>query len=308
MLLLSEKYRPKELSEVIGNNEVIEILQRILDTGNTPHLLFTGPPGTGKTTSAWILSKKLLPESQVKDNVLELNASDERGIDVVRTKIKNFSQKISLDVPYKIIILDEADSMTSSAQQAMRRTMETCKSTRFILICNTLSKIFEPIQSRCAILKFERISQQMMINRIWEVVRNENININEDGVKMIVDLADCDMRQAFNILQCTLNAKFVNESVILKVTGQPSPKLVEKVFNSLNEGDIEMALKIFDGIWSEKYDSADIINSFFKVAKNRNDLEALKCIGVLQVRIAEGLSSKLQFYGMFYDLLRNKQY
>ncbi|KAG0440903.1 Replication factor C subunit 4 [Dictyocoela muelleri] len=303
MTLLSEKYRPKDFVEVLGNSEIIEILKNTAETKNTPHLLFTGSPGTGKTTCAWILSKKIINN---EDGILELNASDDRGIDVVRTTIKNFSQRVINNIPFKFVILDEADSMTNAAQQAMRRTMETNSTVRFILICNSLTKIFEPIQSRCAILKFEKISNLQMTNRLKEIILNESIKISEDAINMIVNLADGDMRQALNILQCSINADFINEKVILKVTGQPSPTIVDRILNNICNNDIEQALLDFDMMWDEKYDPADIVNAFFRVAKNKNDLETLKCIGPLQIRITEGVASKLQFYGMFYELLKIK--
>ncbi|KAG0419697.1 Replication factor C subunit 4, partial [Dictyocoela roeselum] len=290
-------------NDVIGNAEIIEILENVLETKNTPHLLFTGPPGTGKTTCAWILSKKIISNA---DAILELNASDERGIDVVRTTIKNFAQRVINDVPFKFVILDEADSMTNAAQQAMRRTMETNPGVRFILICNSVAKIFEPIQSRCAILRFEKIGDALMTRRINEIVTTEGIEITDGAVKMVVTLADGDMRQALNILQCALNADFVSENVILKVTGQPSPTIVERILQNICEGDIERAFVDFDMMWDEKYDPADIVNALFRVAKSKNDLETLKCIGPLQVRVAEGVASKLQFYGMFYELLKVK--
>ncbi|TBU04407.1 small subunit of replication factor C [Hamiltosporidium tvaerminnensis] len=221
MSLLVEKYRPYSLTEVIGNKEAINTLKLVLSSNTLPHLLFTGPPGTGKTTCAKILGNRL------SKDLLELNASDDRGIDVVRTKIKNFTLR-KVDPKnnltnktnpnpsltpntrinsYKIIILDEADSMTTAAQQALRRIMETSKDTRFILICNTFSKIYEPIQSRCAVIKFERISDTEIQQRLSFIIEKENIQVEEGVIQTISDLCEGDMRQAINTLSSVVFTK-----------------------------------------------------------------------------------------------------
>ncbi|CAN1184312.1 Replication factor C subunit 2 [Linum perenne] len=172
-----EKYRPTKVVDIVGNEDAISRLQVIAIDGNMPNLILSGPPGTGKTTSILALAHELLGPSY-KDAVLELNASDDRGIDVVRNKIKMFAQ-MKLTLPpgrHKIVILDEADSMTSGAQQALRRTMEIYSSTtRFALACNTSSKVIEPIQSRCAVVRFSRLSDQEILGRLMVVVDAEKV-------------------------------------------------------------------------------------------------------------------------------------
>ncbi|EPR79329.1 Replication factor C [Spraguea lophii 42_110] len=306
MSLLTEKYRPKEFSDVIGNVDVIHLLEGAIRNIDMPHLLFTGPPGTGKTTSAKILASKLINNNEY---VLELNASDERGIDVVRSTIKNFSRKKSIGVPFKLIILDEADSMTIAAQQAMRRVMEIYSNDcRFILICNDFNKIFEPIQSRCAVLLFEKIKEEEIISRVKEIVEKEKIKITSKGIETLVSLANGDLRQSINILQSIQNLPFVSdEHTISEVTGLPSPIIIKKILKNLMDKNIDEALKLFDEMWDNKYDPSDIITSFFRVSKKTNNYNLLKAIGLTHLKIVEGINSKIQFYGLFYDILNVKK-
>lgn len=303
MQLLVDKYRPTDFNNVLGNEEAIQALSSIILSKNMPHLLLTGPPGTGKTTSARIIANNLA----TKEDVLELNASDERGIDVVRTTIKYFAQK-TCKSPFKVIILDEADSMTTTAQQGLRRVMELYASnTRFILICNTFTKIFEPIQSRCAVIKFEKISNEELKAHIKEVCIKEKKNIDESAVEAIVVLSDGDMRQSLNILQSLGDVKNVTEEKITQITGNPSPKKINDLINFIKNDELDKAIAIFDSIWEEKYDPSDIVSAFFREAKIRNDYELMKNVGLIQLRVSEGINSKMQFYKLFYDIMNTQK-
>merc|ERR1719167_135698 len=221
-----EKYRPRKLNDVVGNCETVARLRVIGRDGNVPNLILAGPPGTGKTTSIHCLALELLGEETYKNAVLELNASDDRGIDVVRNKIKGFAKR-KVQLPpgrHKIIILDEADSMTPAAQQALRRTMELYSATtRFALACNISSKIIEPIQSRCAILRYTRLSDKEILKRVKEVMGFENIvNYADDGLEAILFIAEGDMRNAINSMQATYSGfGMITDENVYKVCDVP---------------------------------------------------------------------------------------
>lgn len=231
-----EKYRPLLLPDIVGNREAVERLIAIAQTGNLPNIILAGPPGIGKTTSVLCLAREMLGESY-KNAVLELNASDSRGIDVVRNKIKMFAQK-KVTLPagkHKIIILDEADSMTAAAQQALRRTMEIySSSTRFALACNNSTKIIEPIQSRCAILRFTKLSDAEVLSRLQYVTKHESVDYEQAGLEAIIFIAEGDMRNALNSLQSTVSGfGYVNADNVFKVCDQPQPTKVKQIIEKL---------------------------------------------------------------------------
>ncbi|CAN6249774.1 unnamed protein product [Urochloa humidicola] len=301
-----EKYRPTRVADVVGNSDAVARLEVIARDGNMPNLILSGPPGTGKTTSILALAHELLGPSY-REAVLELNASDDRGLDVVRNKIKMFAQKKVTLQPgrHKIVILDEADSMTSGAQQALRRTMEIySNTTRFALACNTSSKIIEPIQSRCAIVRFSRLSDQEILGRLMIVVAAEKVPYVPDGLEAIIFTADGDMRQALNNLQATFSGfRFVNQENVFKVCDQPHPLHVKNMVKNVLDGKFDEACSALKQLCDLGYSPTDIITTLFRVVKNYDmaeylKLEMLKETGFAHMRICDGVGSFLQLSGL----------
>lgn len=297
-----EKYRPKLLADVIGNTDITKRLEVIAKEGNMPNLLLCGPPGTGKTTSILCLAHEMLKE-HFKNAVLELNASDDRGVDVVRETIKNFAKK-SVTLPpnrHKIIILDEVDSMTEAAQQALRRIMEIySKTTRFALACNQSTKIIEPIQSRCAVIRYGRLKDEMILKRLIDISEMEKVQYTKDGLEALLFTADGDMRRAVNNLQNVSSGfNLLTKENVFKVCDVPSPDLIQK-----------MLLDCLNGHWREAHEKTaellalghsplDIIVTIRGVlnafkAPEHLLLEFMKTVATTHMIMVGGLATQLQ--------------
>eukprot|EP01032_Pedospumella_encystans_P009827 gene9827-11539_t len=300
-----EKHRPEFLHEIVGNSEAVSRLQAIAAVGNLPNIILAGPPGIGKTTSVLCLAREMLGDSY-KNAVLELNASDARGIDVVRNKIKMFAQKKVTLPPgrHKLIILDEADSMTSAAQQALRRTMEIfSNTTRFALACNNSTKIIEPIQSRCAVLRYTRLSDAEVLSRLQDVAAKESVSYDVSGLEAIVFVAEGDMRNALNSMQSTVSGfGTVSSESVFKICDQPQPLKIRAALESLRKGGLREAQDIIMGLWAAGYAATDIIQTLFKVTRaldmpETQKLDFIREIGFSHMRIAQGLNTQLQLLG-----------
>ncbi|NLX50262.1 MAG: replication factor C small subunit [Methanospirillum sp.] len=238
-----ERYRPARLADIVGQDEIVERLQSYVQHGSLPHLLFTGPAGVGKTTAAVALAREFFGESW-QMNFRELNASDERGIDVVRNQIKEFARTSPLGgAEFKILFLDEADALTPDAQAALRRTMETyARTCRFILSCNYSSKIIDPIQSRCAIYRFRPLGPDAIRDGILQIATNEGLTVTDGAVEAIAYVAQGDMRRAINALQgAAMVSDQIDESRVYATTATARPDEILELLRLLVAGDFEAA-------------------------------------------------------------------
>lgn len=309
-----ERYRPDQLSQVVGNSEVVERLRLLATYGNIPNMILSGPPGTGKTTSMMCLAKQLLSPhlKDIRDGILELNASDARGIDVVRGKIKHFAQKRTTLPPHvqKVVILDEADAMMTSAQQALRRSIDRyIGSTRFALACNNVSNIIDSIKSRCILVRFQRVPDTVMATRLQQIAAIEGMakeSLTDDAIKALLFTANGDLRLAVNNLQAVASANPIGTCIlaehVFKIADQPHPAAVSSILAACLRSDPIGACAEMQVLWKLGHSPIDIVNTMIRVCHTLpntmvNDATRIfyvEQISKLHTRIADGLSSLLQ--------------
>jgi replication factor C small subunit len=306
-----EKYRPKKISEIVNQKEIMGSLGALLkNQSEMPHLLFSGSAGVGKTSTAICISRDILGKYW-QDYSLELNASDERGIGMVRDKVKKFSRFAGLDteIPFKIIILDEADEMTSDAQTALRRIIEdTAKYCRFILIANNLSKIIEPIQSRCVVFKFTRISNKEISSQLKFIAQKEKIKADEKGLETISDYADGDIRHAINILQAAASTGSIDVSSVKSVVGLTKTKDVQDVLKLALDGKIsdarEKMIELIKVYGMSESDFLKYINQAVFASKTNNIEGILEIIAKYDYRILVGANPEIQLSALLAELTK----
>ena len=292
----TEKYRPEKFEEVVGQEEIIKRVKSLTSSLNIPHLLFAGPAGTGKSTLALIVVKELFGKDW-HENYLELNASDERGIDVVRGKVKDFARTKPMgNVPFKLIFLDESDALTPEAQQALRRTMEAFSTiSRFILAANYSSRIIDPIQSRCAVFRFSSLKEADVKHFIERIVKGEKLKIDDSAIEAIIKLSEGDLRKVANILQASsILGKKISEDVIYEVAVQAEPKEVKRMIAFALNGKFSDAREVLkDLLLKRGVSGEDIIKQIssqiydLEIPENAK-IDLIEKVGEFEYRLQTG--------------------
>jgi replication factor C small subunit len=298
----TEKFRPNKFEDVFGQDEIVKRVKNLTNSLNLPHMLFAGPAGTGKSTLAIIVAKDLFKEYW-KENYLELNASDARGIDVIRQEVKNFARTKSLgSVPFKIIFLDEADALTKEAQQALRRTMENYTSTcRFILSCNYSSKIIDPIQSRCVVFRFKLLEKKEIEKIVKKIAEKEKLTVDDKAAQTLYEGSEGDCRRAINLLQASSSiSPIITDEIINILLSNAKPKDIKVVLDYALAGDFLQAReRLLDIMLKESISGTDIIKSIQKEVWNLDIDPELKVkltekTGEIEFRLVEGSDEFVQ--------------
>ena len=300
--LWTEKYRPSDFSDIKGQKDIVKRVKAFVDQKNLPHLLFTGPAGVGKTSLSLVIAKKLFT-GLWKQNFLELNASDERGIDVVRNKVKDFARTRAIgDVPFKIIYLDECDALTREAQNALRRTMENYTQTcRFILSANYSSKIIDPIQSRCVVFRFKQLDKEEVVEIIEKIAKAEGLKIDDKAKEALYQISEGDCRKLENILQsCAALEEKITEDLIHSMASVAKPKEIREVLELALKGKfIESRAKLLDLMLSYGLAGIDVIKQIQKEiieldVDGRSKMLLMEKCGEYEFRMTEGSDEFLQ--------------
>ena len=300
--LWTEKYRPSNFKDVIGQDIIVERVSAMTKDRNIPNLLFAGPSGVGKSTLAIAIAKELFGDLW-KENLLELNSSDERGIDIVRGIIKDFSRTKSVaNAPYKIIFLDECDSLTREAQHALRRTMENfTHNVRFILSCNASSKIIDAVQSRCTVFRFKPLDNLSMTKIIENIASKEKLILDKTTHDALNDVSDGDVRRAINVLQtCSALNKKITEDLIYNIVNAVRTKEIKELITLALQGEFMKSRdKLLDAMLKHGLSGLDIIKHIQKEILNldageKNKAKLIEVCGEIEFRLVEGSDEYIQ--------------
>lgn len=312
-----EKYRPELLKDVVGQKEAVKRLQSYVKKHNLPNMMFSGPAGIGKTSAAVALAKELFGE-EFSRNFLELNASDARGIDVVRGQIKDFARTLAFSADFKIIFLDESDALTSDAQHALRRTMEKyTKTCRFVLSCNYSSRIIEPIQSRCVVFRFRPLQAKEIEGRLSEIAGKEKLKLDKKALEAIVYVCMGDLRKAVNILQAaaSLDSK-IGEDIVFNVSSRAKPTEVKEMIRVAMKGDFIEARDLLDKLmYMHGMSGEDVIGQVYreimdseeKEIPSKTKIALVDVIGEYDFRMVEGASERIQLEAMLAQFAKFKK-
>ncbi len=310
----TEKYRPKTFNELVGQVEIVKRIKAMIEKKNLTNLLFTGPAGVGKTSLILVAARELYGDSW-KQNILNLNASDDRGIDIIRNEVKDFARTKSLsDVPFKICILDEADSLTKEAQQALRRTMEDFSNTcRFCLISNYATKIIDPIQSRCTVFRFKPLTKEDVENVIRKITTEEKIKLDKNVIEVLYNISEGDLRKLENIMQsCCSIGNEINEKVIYEVISEAKPKDVIEVLKLANQGSFVKAReKLIEVMLQNGLSGLDVIKHIQKEIWNlsnsdENKMHLIEKCGEVEFRMVEGSDEFVQLEALLAAFVNKK--
>jgi replication factor C small subunit len=304
-----EKYRPRRLDDIVGQDPIVERLSSYVERNDLPHLLFSGQAGIGKSTAALAIARELYGEDW-QEHFLELNASDQRGIDVVRERIKSFARSSFGGHDYRIIFLDEADSLTSDAQSALRRTMEQfSNNVRFVLSCNYSSQIIDPIQSRCAVFRFAPLGDDAIAEQLRIIADEEDIEVTDDGIDALIYAADGDMRKAINGLQAaSVTGDTVEEDAVFAITATARPEEIEEMVTQALDGDFLAARSTLDELLTDEgIAGGDVIDQLHRTVWDFDlDDEAavrlLDRIGKADYRITTGANERIQLEALLASL------
>ncbi len=310
-----EKYRPKNFDEIKGQKDIISRIKAFVEQKNMPHLLMSGPAGVGKSTTAIVIAKQLFGDTW-RQNFLELNASDERGIDVVRVKVKDFARTRAIgNVPFKIIFLDECDALTKDAQQALRRTMENYTiNCRFLLSCNYSSKIIDPIQSRCAVFRFKPLPAEDLFELIDYVAQHENLTIDDEAKKALVDVSEGDCRRIENVMQsCAALDTNITAENVYSLSSVARPKEVKELLEIAVKGDfLEARNKLLKVMLNYGLSGLDIIKQIQREVWNldidaKRKTKLVEVCGDIEFRLVEGSDDYIQLEALLAQFTLAKQ-